>query len=336
MTPRISLPSALVVSLATIFSSVAFAAERTIRVEKIIPASIDDVWNCWTTSEGAASFAPSKANIELRVGGPFEWYFAPDAPEGSRGSEGCKVLSFVPKKMLSFTWNAPPKIPNLRNSGARTNVVVLFDELAPNRVKVTISQIISEEGPDWDTYYEYFNNAWQRVLTALYEKYAPKSSEPAPKPTLDVFAPFIGEWKTEGVWEDPKTGSMRIVYEWALDKKAVVVKSYVDRDGTEQMVYTTTCSLHPQTGEITFRSDSVWDVLYQGIAEAKADGTLEYTWFDYAKEETRAWRQTITLNGDKYDWKVFKKGDTGWTIAKESTFKKTASATTEEKSASAK
>jgi uncharacterized protein YndB with AHSA1/START domain len=320
MIHRISSQSGLPLVLAIVAPGLVHAGERTIRVEKVIPATIDDVWNAWTTSDGVASYAPPKANIELRVGGPYEWYFLPDAPEGSRGSEGCTIVSFVPKRMLSFTWNAPTGIPSLRNAGARTHVVVLFDELAPNRVRVTLSQLITEEGPDWDAYYKYFHSAWPHVLSALHDKMAATLKESTGATGLDAFAPFIGEWTADGTWGDADTGSMRVTYEWALDRKAVVIKSYVNRDGNENMVYQTLCSRHPQSGDISFRSVSVWDVLYEGIAEARPDQTLEYHWFDFAKDETRAWRQTIKCHGDTYDWKVYKQGDAGWVLAKESTY----------------
>ena len=38
----------------------------------------------------------------------YELHFLEDAPEGRRGSESCRVLAFVPERLLSFTWNAPP------------------------------------------------------------------------------------------------------------------------------------------------------------------------------------------------------------------------------------
>ena len=73
-----------------------------------------DVWKCWTTSEGFKSFSECDSTIELKVGGPFEIYFRANNPEGERGSEGCKILSYEPGSMLSFSWNAPPKFAAAR------------------------------------------------------------------------------------------------------------------------------------------------------------------------------------------------------------------------------
>lgn len=87
-----------------------------------------------------------------------------DAPEGSRGSEGCTVLSYLPMKMLAFTWNAPPSIPTLREAEARTQVVLQFTETGNGDVKVSLSQLGFGKGEDWDKYYDYFSRAWPRVL----------------------------------------------------------------------------------------------------------------------------------------------------------------------------
>lgn len=146
-------------------SSVATGGERVIAKPVTVSASLTDVWAAWTTTAGVTSFGPPQANVELRVGGPYEWYFAPKAPEGSRGSEGCRVLSFLPRQMLSFTWNAPPSIPELRGANVHTHVVTQFEDLEDGRVEVSLSPLGLGEGKEWDEYYDYFTRAWPRVLT---------------------------------------------------------------------------------------------------------------------------------------------------------------------------
>jgi len=113
------------------------------------------------------SFGPPKASIELAVGGMYEWYFLLDAPEGQRGAEGCTVLSFVPKRHLAFTWNAPPSISELREAGARTQVHVTLTDLGGDRVRVLLAQFGFGRGEAWDRYYAYFEKAWPSVLEAL-------------------------------------------------------------------------------------------------------------------------------------------------------------------------
>ena len=150
---------------------------KTIVVEETIPGSLDRIWNAWTTTEGITAFFASEAKIELKIGGPFELYFAPDAPESQRGSEGCEILSYLPNEMLSFSWNAPPSIPSLRNAGARTWVVVQFEELDSNHVKIKITQQGFGTGEDWEKYYDYFVRAWPNVAEACRKYFADNTKD---------------------------------------------------------------------------------------------------------------------------------------------------------------
>ncbi len=142
---------------------------RVLSKEVIVQARIEAVWRCWTTSEGIASFFSPNSTIELRVGGPYELYMGATAPDesGKRGSEGCRVLSFVPHEMLSFEWNFSPATPGLRASGAKTHVVLRFDDLGANGVRVRFDQLGWQEGEEWDAGYAYFDKAWDWVLGSL-------------------------------------------------------------------------------------------------------------------------------------------------------------------------
>jgi uncharacterized protein YndB with AHSA1/START domain len=102
------------------------AEERVIAKQVMVNAGVDAVWNAWTTTQGIKSFFAPDARVEARAGGPFEIYFNPYAPPGSKGADDMRFLALQPQKMLSFTWNAPPYFPEVR--GQRTSVVV---RLAP-------------------------------------------------------------------------------------------------------------------------------------------------------------------------------------------------------------
>lgn len=140
--------------------------DRVLQKQVTVAASLDDVWRLWTTSEGMESFLCEKANIELRPGGPYEIYFSMEAPEGLRGSEDCTILSYLPKRMLSFEWNAPPGFPTRRDY-ERTWVVIDFDEIQPGQVTVTLHHYGWGTGEDWDGVYDYFDAAWGSVLEAM-------------------------------------------------------------------------------------------------------------------------------------------------------------------------
>lgn len=65
---------------------------RMIRKDVVVNACVEEVWEAWTAPEGAVTFFAPRANIRLAIGGPYELFFDLDAPEGSRGGEGLRLL----------------------------------------------------------------------------------------------------------------------------------------------------------------------------------------------------------------------------------------------------
>ena len=138
------------------------APAKVLHKEVVVPAARDLVWNCWTTTEGMKSFFASESKIELTPGGAYELYLGPATAAGARGSEGCKVLGFVPGEVLSFDWNAPPKFPEIRKE--RTCVVLRFEPAGENKTRVILDHHGWGEGEKWDAVYKYFDSAWDRCL----------------------------------------------------------------------------------------------------------------------------------------------------------------------------
>lgn len=143
---------------------------RIIQKEAVIPASLAEVWDAWTTVRGVTSFFAPKAKLELAIGGAYEMYFDSDAPPGSQGSEGCRVLSYLPQQMLSFDWNAPPQFPNVRKE--RTWLVILLEELGERQAKVKLAHLGWRGGAEWDDVFRYFSRAWATVLARLEHRFS--------------------------------------------------------------------------------------------------------------------------------------------------------------------
>ena len=136
-----------------------------IRKEVVVPAFIDKTWEAWTTTGGVTTFFAPQASVELAVFGNYEMYFAPDQPKGLQGSEGCKILSFINGEMLSFTWNAPPSMPTVRQ--ARTWVVLHFYPHEGNQTRITLTHVGWKMGEEWQKALQYFDKAWEVVLGRL-------------------------------------------------------------------------------------------------------------------------------------------------------------------------
>lgn len=139
-------------------------SDKQIAKSATVNTPIEAVWRLWTTHEGLKSFFGYDNTVELVPGGPFEIYFLKEAPYGERGSETCKVLSFLPLRMLSFSWNAPPDQSFVRNNSYKTWVVIQFEETEGGGTRVLLHHLGWPLGEEWDKAYSYFDSAWGKVI----------------------------------------------------------------------------------------------------------------------------------------------------------------------------
>lgn len=143
--------------------------ERVILKKTTVDAGVAEVWDAWTTPGGAKTFFAPEARLTLSIGGPYELLFDQEQEPGKQGSEGCRVLSYLPHQMLSFDWNAPPLFPAIREQ--RTWVVVQLAEVG-EKTEVRLTHLGWREGEEWDQVYRYFDRAWGVVLGRLAHRFA--------------------------------------------------------------------------------------------------------------------------------------------------------------------
>ena len=145
------------------------AAERSLDKQVEVAATLDEVWDAWTTREGIVSFFAPDGKIEPRVGGAFQIYIDPLAEPGSKGADDMRFMALQPKKMLSFDWNAPPSLPQAR--AQRTFVVLRFEPLGDKLTRITLHHTGWGDGGEWDKAHAYFDRAWGGVLGNLKKRF---------------------------------------------------------------------------------------------------------------------------------------------------------------------
>lgn len=148
----------------------AAAQERQIVKEVVVKAPVEAVFRAWSTSEGIATFFAPEARVEARSGGPFEVYINPYAPAGMKGADDMKVMAVQQDRMISFTWNAPPNLPETR--AQRTFVVVRTLPEGDGQTRVRLTHVGWGDGGQWDQTFTYFDRAWGNVLANLQKRFA--------------------------------------------------------------------------------------------------------------------------------------------------------------------
>lgn len=146
------------------------AQERAVSKKVVVAAPVDAVWQSWTTTEGVKAFFAPDAKVEARVDGPFEIYMNPYAQPGMKGADDMRILALQDRKMISFTWNAPPHLPEVR--AQRTYVTVRLKALGEKETEVSLHHGGWGEGGQWDQAYAYFDRAWGNVLANLQKRHA--------------------------------------------------------------------------------------------------------------------------------------------------------------------
>ena len=135
---------------------------RAIECEIMVPASIQRVWNAWTSSKEAVKFFAPAAHIDARPGGAYEILFNPSARVGEQGSEGMRILSIQKPHFLSFTWNAPPHLADIR--GSMTFVEIRLSQVPVADTRVNLRHGGWGQDGQWEDAYAYFSKAWGTIV----------------------------------------------------------------------------------------------------------------------------------------------------------------------------
>jgi len=158
----------IVFSMTAMSAMTASASEPVIELSVAVKAPVAEVWKAWTTSEGIVSFFAPEARVQARPDGPFVIIIDPYAPPGLQGADDMRVLAVETERLLSFTWNAPPSLPEARQQ--RTVVVLRFTPDVEG-TRLTLSHLGWGSGGEWPKARAYFERAWPNVLRQLQQRF---------------------------------------------------------------------------------------------------------------------------------------------------------------------
>src|SRR5579862_6955770 len=144
------------------------SGERVLRHEIMVPATIEQVWEAFTTSEGLRSFVAPFAHVELKIGGFWETSYNPEAKIGDPSNILNEIISYLPMEMISIrVAQAPPNFP-VPDFGKSVWTVLQFRDQGNNRVRVITTMLGWKEGGNWDVVYQIFTQGNPHVLKSLY------------------------------------------------------------------------------------------------------------------------------------------------------------------------
>jgi uncharacterized protein YndB with AHSA1/START domain len=139
------------------------APGRALIFELTLPASIDDVWAAFTTSEGLSTWLTPGAVVDLRQGGEWTAHF----PGGGTG--GGTILSFTPKRELVMSAMAPETFPHVR--AERTTATWQFSAVDAHSTRLVLRQTGWKDGEEWDKAYAYLADGNAQLLGTLHRRF---------------------------------------------------------------------------------------------------------------------------------------------------------------------
>jgi uncharacterized protein YndB with AHSA1/START domain len=144
---------------------VASAEPKRLDFSVVVPATIDQVWDAFTTAPGLQSWLAPHAVVEARPGGAWEVSFGPGS-----STAGGTVLLLQPKSLLAIAAMAPDRFPTVR--AQRTTAVFTFEPAGPTATTVRLAQTGWQRGAEWDDAYAYLAKGNAQLLEALYRRFA--------------------------------------------------------------------------------------------------------------------------------------------------------------------
>jgi len=136
--------------------------EKALIFEIDIPATQDEVWTAFTTSDGLSTWLTPGAVVDLRTGGEWTAHY----PGGHTG--GGTILSFKRKQDLTLAAMAPEQFPNVRSQ--RTTAKFEFISRGSSTL-VRLTQTGWKEGDEWDKAYEYLAKGNAQLLWTLHRRF---------------------------------------------------------------------------------------------------------------------------------------------------------------------
>jgi uncharacterized protein YndB with AHSA1/START domain len=132
--------------------------EKALKLQVVVPAKIEEVWNAFTTRAGLITWLWSDVTVELRIGGEWTVHY----PGGATG--GGTITSFTPQRQLVMRAMAPERFPTVRSE--RTTAIFDFETVGAE-TRVTLTQTGWKQGKEWDDAYDYLAKGNAQLLEQL-------------------------------------------------------------------------------------------------------------------------------------------------------------------------
>lgn len=152
-------------------SYVTKTGERVLRIETVVPASVEQVWQAWTTQNGLQKWIAPVANIDLRVGGNISTNYNAKARIGDPGTIVLPIVNYLDNQLIVLKVELNDTFPKrVRNEERNLQEIVQIVDAGNARTKIISSMVGWGTGQEWNETYDFFTrgNEWTYKQLAKY------------------------------------------------------------------------------------------------------------------------------------------------------------------------
>jgi len=137
--------------------------EKVLRLESVLPVSMDEAWQLFTTDAQLMKWIAPVAHIELRTGGYILTNYDKTKPLTDSSSIKLDIINYLEHEILTLKVNLNNSFsPKVKSEDGNLQEIIQFVSVSPKQTKVISSMVGWGKGEDWDKTYGFFErgNIW--------------------------------------------------------------------------------------------------------------------------------------------------------------------------------
>lgn len=139
------------------------SGEKVLRLECVLPVSLNDAWELFTTDEKLKKWIAPLAHIELKAGGFIITNYDKSKSLSDSSSIKLPITSFIDNEILVLKVILNDNfVKSVRESDGNLQEIIQFRKVDDKHTKIVSSMIGWGTGTDWDKTYDFFvkGNEW--------------------------------------------------------------------------------------------------------------------------------------------------------------------------------
>ncbi len=140
--------------------------------EGVVNASIEELWNVWTTDEGYKLLGPALADVDLRVGGLIRSRYMADGELGDAETIENEIMAYEPQHMLAIRIHKPPASFPFKEAWKNSWTVVTLTDAGSGQTRIRVASVGFGDDEESVAMRNFFERGNQYTIELLQQHFA--------------------------------------------------------------------------------------------------------------------------------------------------------------------